>query len=85
MSGTVGKAGKDSKNDCPVIRVKLRRQKVEILPLDAYDSFVQVGSYVRLSRAKMYHCLVLKQYPSFDSLPQIVSGWSQMDIYIFII
>ncbi|GFO49047.1 ras GTPase-activating protein ngap-like isoform x9 [Plakobranchus ocellatus] len=40
-SAIVGKAGKDQKSDLPIIRVKSRRQTVEILPLDAYQSFIQ--------------------------------------------
>ena len=45
-SGTVGKAGKEQKSDLPIIRVKSRRQTVEILPLDAYQSFIQVPSHL---------------------------------------
>ncbi|CAG5129548.1 unnamed protein product, partial [Candidula unifasciata] len=40
-SGTVGKAGKETKNDLPIIRLKARRQTVDILPLEAYQSFIK--------------------------------------------
>ncbi|CAL1545446.1 unnamed protein product [Lymnaea stagnalis] len=40
-SGTVGKAGKETKSELPIIRLKARRQTVNILPLDAYQSFIQ--------------------------------------------
>ncbi|XP_059147886.1 ras GTPase-activating protein nGAP-like isoform X4 [Physella acuta] len=40
-SGTVGKAGKETKSDLPIIRLKARRQTVDILPLAAYQSFTE--------------------------------------------
>ncbi|ESO98887.1 hypothetical protein LOTGIDRAFT_114108, partial [Lottia gigantea] len=40
-SGTVGKAGKDSKNDLPIIRLKARYQTVHILPINLYSEFIQ--------------------------------------------
>ncbi|XP_050417640.1 ras GTPase-activating protein nGAP isoform X4 [Patella vulgata] len=40
MSGTVGKAGKDTKTDLPIIRLKARYQTVHILPLDLYSDFI---------------------------------------------
>ncbi|CAG5133799.1 unnamed protein product, partial [Candidula unifasciata] len=39
--GTVGKSGKDNKSELPIIRVKARKQTVDILPLDCYQSFLQ--------------------------------------------
>ncbi|XP_055897113.1 ras/Rap GTPase-activating protein SynGAP-like isoform X7 [Biomphalaria glabrata] len=40
-SGTVGKAGKETKSELPIIRIKARKQTVDILPLDAYQSFIK--------------------------------------------
>ena len=42
-SGTVGKAGKDSKGELPLIRMKVRHQTVNILPMDLYQDFTKVG------------------------------------------
>ncbi|PVD22436.1 hypothetical protein C0Q70_18248 [Pomacea canaliculata] len=40
-SGTVGKAGKETKSDLPLIRMKVRHQTVNILPLDLYQDFIK--------------------------------------------
>ncbi|XP_062571826.1 ras GTPase-activating protein nGAP-like isoform X9 [Saccostrea cucullata] len=40
-SGTVGKTGKESKNELPLIRLRLRYQTVHILPKDLYQDFTQ--------------------------------------------
>ncbi|XP_070176912.1 ras GTPase-activating protein nGAP-like isoform X3 [Littorina saxatilis] len=38
-SGTVGKSGKDNKGELPLIRMKVRHQTVNILPMDLYQDF----------------------------------------------
>ncbi|XP_041369244.1 ras GTPase-activating protein nGAP-like isoform X3 [Gigantopelta aegis] len=40
-SGTVGKAGKDTKSDLPILRLKARYQTVQILPMDLYQDLVK--------------------------------------------
>lgn len=41
-SGTVGKAGKsESRNELPLIRMKVRHQTVHILPMDLYQDFTK--------------------------------------------
>ncbi|XP_052719192.1 disabled homolog 2-interacting protein-like isoform X8 [Crassostrea angulata] len=40
-SGTVGKTGKESKGDLPLVRLRLRYQTVHILPKDLYQDFTQ--------------------------------------------
>ena len=42
-SAIVGKAGKDSKCDLPMLRVKARYQSVQVLPMDLYQDFIEVG------------------------------------------
>ena len=42
-SATVGKAGRDSKTELPLIRIKARYQTVSILPMDAYSKLSQVS------------------------------------------
>ena len=49
-SGTVGKIGKESKNELPLIRIKARYQTLDVLPLDKYSDLKQVCS-VQLKRA----------------------------------
>ncbi|XP_064615899.1 ras GTPase-activating protein nGAP-like isoform X3 [Liolophura sinensis] len=39
-SGTVGKAGKESKTELPLIRVKAKYQSVQILPMDLYKDLI---------------------------------------------
>ena len=41
-SGTVGKAGKETKGELPLIRMKVRHQTVNILPMDLYQDFIKV-------------------------------------------
>lgn len=41
-SGTVGKTGKESKGELPLVRLRLRYQTVHILPKDLYQDFTQV-------------------------------------------
>ncbi|XP_078324419.1 ras GTPase-activating protein nGAP-like isoform X8 [Crassostrea virginica] len=40
-SGTVGKTGKESKGELPLVRCRLRYQTVHILPKDLYQDFTQ--------------------------------------------
>ncbi|XP_011435119.3 ras GTPase-activating protein nGAP isoform X18 [Magallana gigas] len=40
-SGTVGKTGKESKGELPLVRLRLRYQTVHILPKDLYQDFTQ--------------------------------------------
>ena len=42
-SATVGKAGKESKCDQPLLRVKARYQTVHILPMDLYQDLIDVS------------------------------------------
>ena len=45
-SATVGKAGRDTKNDLPLLRIKARYQTVSILPMDAYSKLTQVSGNI---------------------------------------
>ena len=40
----VGKAGKDTKGELPLIRIKARYQQVSILPMELYDDLSDVSS-----------------------------------------
>ena len=40
----VGKAGKESKGDMPLIRIKARYQTVNILPMDLYQDLTDVSN-----------------------------------------
>ncbi|XP_046331942.1 ras GTPase-activating protein nGAP-like isoform X6 [Haliotis rufescens] len=40
-SGTVGKAGKETKSDLPILRLKARYQTVQILPIELYQDLVK--------------------------------------------
>jgi hypothetical protein len=42
-SGTVGKGGKENKIDLPLIRLKVRHQTVQILPVDLYKDLSNVS------------------------------------------
>ena len=43
-SVVVGKAGKEKKEELPLVRIKARYQRVNILPMDQYAQLIKVGT-----------------------------------------
>ena len=67
-SGTVGKAGKETKGELPLIRMKVRHQTVNILPMDLYQDFIKV----RVDDASLNSL-----YARFEQPQNISTDWFQ--------
>ena len=49
--GTVGKVGKDAKGDVPLVRMKVRHQTVDILPMELYQDLSKVNNAMKYLEA----------------------------------